>query len=195
MMPNSADLLAVHFAALQTGLYIVAVNWHLVGPEVALQSCPTAGRRRSSTHERFAAVASAAADEAGLPPSARFAVGEVPGFQPLADLGAGLPPGRPDERTTGAPMLYTFGHHRPPQGRPPAPDRRRPGRRARHRDLVLRHLRGGPARRARAPLRLPALPHRGAELRGHLDPAGPPGRADGQLVTGGDAAAGRCGTG
>ncbi|MDT7558828.1 MAG: long-chain acyl-CoA synthetase, partial [Pseudonocardiales bacterium] len=35
MMPNCAEMLAVHFAALQTGLYIVAVNWHLVGPEVA----------------------------------------------------------------------------------------------------------------------------------------------------------------
>ena len=115
MMPNSADLLAVHFAALQTGLYIVAVNWHLVGPEVAYILADS-GAKAFVTHERFGAVASAAADEAGLPPSTRFAVGEVPGCQPLADLGAGLPPGRPDERTTGAPMLYTSGTTGRPKG-------------------------------------------------------------------------------
>src|SRR6187431_1515573 len=33
-LPNSADLLALYFAVLQTGLYVVPVNWHLVGPEV-----------------------------------------------------------------------------------------------------------------------------------------------------------------
>src|SRR5687768_14155246 len=35
MLPNGVDLVAVYFAAAQTGLYVVPVNWHLVGPEVA----------------------------------------------------------------------------------------------------------------------------------------------------------------
>src|ERR671928_229816 len=69
------------------GLDIVAVNWHLVGPEVAYILADS-GAKAFVAHERFAAVATAAADEAGLPTEARFAVGEVPGFRPLAELGA-----------------------------------------------------------------------------------------------------------
>lgn len=34
-LPNGIDLLACYFAALQTGLYVVTVNWHLVADEVA----------------------------------------------------------------------------------------------------------------------------------------------------------------
>jgi long-chain acyl-CoA synthetase len=115
MMPNGAELLAVHFAALQTGLYIVAVNWHLVGPEVAY-ILSDSGAKAFVTHERFAAVAREAADEAGLAADARFAVGEVPGFRPLDELGSGEPPGRPDERTMGGAMLYTSGTTGRPKG-------------------------------------------------------------------------------
>jgi long-chain acyl-CoA synthetase len=43
-------------------------------------------------------------------------VGAVPGFRPLAELGADEPPGRPDVRTLGAPMLYTSGTTGRPKG-------------------------------------------------------------------------------
>jgi long-chain acyl-CoA synthetase len=115
LLPNGADMLAAHFAALQTGLYIVAVNWHLVGPEVAY-ILGDSGAKAFVAHQRFASVAAEAAEEAGLPASARFAVGEVPGFRPLAELGADQPPGRPDQRTMGGPMLYTSGTTGRPKG-------------------------------------------------------------------------------
>lgn len=142
LLPNCAELLAVHFAALQTGLYIVAVNWHLVGPEVAY-ILKDSGAKAFFAHERFASVAAEAADEAGLPPEARFAVSEagelktgaagtdgaaasggpgasagaaISGFRPLASLGADEPAGRPDERTMGGPMLYTSGTTGRPKG-------------------------------------------------------------------------------
>src|SRR6202012_1985858 len=35
MMPNSTEALALFFAAIQTGLYMVPVNWHLTAAEVA----------------------------------------------------------------------------------------------------------------------------------------------------------------
>ena len=35
MVHNCAEAIAIYFAAYQSGLYIVAVNWHLTGPEVA----------------------------------------------------------------------------------------------------------------------------------------------------------------
>ena len=47
--------------------------------------------------------------------SAGFAVGELPGFAPLAELGKGET-GRPDVRTAGSPMLYTSGTTGRPKG-------------------------------------------------------------------------------
>jgi long-chain acyl-CoA synthetase len=114
MLPNGADALALFFAALQTGLYVVPVNWHLTAAEVGyILGDSEAGA--FVAHQRFAGVAAAAADLAGIDPAARFAVGEVPGFAPLAELGKDGA-GRPEQRTTGAPMLYTSGTSGRPKG-------------------------------------------------------------------------------
>jgi long-chain acyl-CoA synthetase len=115
LQPNGDELVAAYFAAIQSGLYVVVVNWHLVGPEVAyiLQD---SGAKAFLAHERFAEVAVAAADEAGLPESARFSVGAVRGFRRVEELGAGLGDGRPEERTAGSPMLYTSGTTGRPKG-------------------------------------------------------------------------------
>lgn len=115
LLPNCVDLLAVHFAALQTGLYLVAVNWHLVGPEIAYILADS-GAKAFIAHERFAEVAHAAAEEAGLPAGSRYAAGDIDGFTPLARLGAGEPTRRPDLRTAGGPMLYTSGTTGRPKG-------------------------------------------------------------------------------
>ncbi|MCG8927012.1 acyl-CoA synthetase [Lentzea sp. CC55] len=112
MLPNSAELVAVYFAAYQTGLYVVMANWHLTGAEVAYL-VQDSGAKAFVGHERFAATAVEAA--ASLPPGARFAVGEVDGFEPLTALGEGEE-GRPDGRTTGSPMLYTSGTTGRPKG-------------------------------------------------------------------------------
>jgi long-chain acyl-CoA synthetase len=114
MLPNGADALALFFAAMQTGLYVVPVNWHLTAAEVAyILGDSEAGA--FIAHQRFAGVAAAAADLAGIGANARFSVGHVPGFAPLAELGAG-DAGRPAERTAGAPMLYTSGTSGRPKG-------------------------------------------------------------------------------
>ena len=114
MLPNGADSLALFFAALQTGLYVVPVNWHLTAAEVAyILGDSEAGA--FVAHERFADVAAAAADQAGIDPGARFAVGAVSGFTPLTELGKDGA-GRPRQRTTGAPMLYTSGTSGRPKG-------------------------------------------------------------------------------
>ncbi|PRX51232.1 long-chain acyl-CoA synthetase [Prauserella shujinwangii] len=115
LQPNGAELLAAYFAAIQSGLYVVMVNWHLVGPEVAY-IISDSGAKAFLAHERFADTAVAAAGEAGVPESARFAVGDVPGFRRIAELGAGEGRGRPDRRTAGSPMLYTSGTTGRPKG-------------------------------------------------------------------------------
>jgi long-chain acyl-CoA synthetase len=111
MLPNTIELVALYFAAMECGLYIVPINWHLTGPEVAyiVEDCEA---KAFVAHERFAAAATIAA--AGLPGSATFAVGEITGFRALGELEADG--GRPDNRTQGAPMVYTSGTTGKPKG-------------------------------------------------------------------------------
>src|SRR2546429_2506487 len=115
MLPNGPEVPAVYFAAIQIGLYIVAVNWHLVGPEIAY-ILEDSGAKAFVAHERFAEVATDAAIHSGLPGIARFSVGPIPGFRPLEELGAGQPDEPPEHRTMGTPMLYTSGTTGRPKG-------------------------------------------------------------------------------
>jgi long-chain acyl-CoA synthetase len=111
LLPNGIDLVSVYFGAFQTGLYVVMANWHLVGAEVAYL-IEDSGAKAFVTHERFADTAADALARTGV---SGFAVGDLPGFAPLASLGAGES-GRPDVRTTGSPMLYTSGTTGRPKG-------------------------------------------------------------------------------
>jgi long-chain acyl-CoA synthetase len=115
MLPNGPEVPAVYFAAIQIGLYVVAVNWHLVGPEVAY-ILEDSGAKAFVAHERFAEVAGEAAIHSGLDGKARFSVGRIPGFRPLAELGEGQPDEPPEHRTMGTPMLYTSGTTGRPKG-------------------------------------------------------------------------------
>ena len=115
VLPNGIDLLALYFAAMQTGLYVVPVNWHLVGPEIAY-IISDSGAKAFVAHERFADSARTAAAEGGVDERALFAVGDIDGFRPLSELGADQPRERPENRTAGAPMLYTSGTTGRPKG-------------------------------------------------------------------------------
>jgi long-chain acyl-CoA synthetase len=108
LLPNGADLLAVELATLETGLYSVPLNWHLTAAEIAY-IVRDSGAAVFVAHERFAAAV------AGVEVPWLFAVGEVPGFQPLAGWGAGGT-GRPASRTAGALMVYTSGTSGRPKG-------------------------------------------------------------------------------
>jgi long-chain acyl-CoA synthetase len=109
LLPNSTEALALYFAALQTGLYFVPMNWRLTAPEVGYILTDSEAAAFVA-HERFADVATEAAGT-----QTRFAVGDIPGFTPLTALGAGLA-GRPEPRTSGAPMIYTSGTSGRPKG-------------------------------------------------------------------------------
>ena len=117
LAPNSIEFLEVYYAAVEIGLYIAPANWHLTGPEVAY-ILENSGSTVFIADERFADVAAAAADEAGLDPARCYAIGDVPGFRPLTELTApaqGEDP-LPSSRTLGAPMLYTSGTTGRPKG-------------------------------------------------------------------------------
>lgn len=125
LAPNSIEFLEVYYAALEIGLYVAPANWHLTGPEVAY-IIDNSGSTVFIADQRFADVAAVAAAEAGLEMARCYAIGDVTGFRPLAELaapaagdgGAGEASSSslPSDRTLGAPMLYTSGTTGRPKG-------------------------------------------------------------------------------
>ncbi|MFD3538145.1 acyl-CoA synthetase [Streptomyces sp. NPDC058662] len=115
VLPNGVEFVTAYLAASQAGFYLVPVNHHLVGPEIAW-IVSDSGAKVLIAHERFADAATAAADGAGLPPRGRFAVGAVPDFRPYAELLEGQPGTPPADRTLGWVMNYTSGTTGRPRG-------------------------------------------------------------------------------
>jgi long-chain acyl-CoA synthetase len=115
LLPNGAEMLEIYLAALQAGWYLVPINFHLVGPEVAY-ILKDSGARIFVSHERFADVAAAAADEAGIDPAGRLAVGEIPGFASFTAARDAQPTTLPEDRTIGDVMNYTSGTTGNPKG-------------------------------------------------------------------------------
>ncbi|MBO0916069.1 acyl-CoA synthetase [Streptomyces laculatispora] len=115
VLPNGVEFLTAYLAASQAGFYLVPVNHHLVGPEIAW-IVSDSGAKVLIAHERFTAAATAAADEAKLPASHRYGVGTVEGFRPYADLLENRPVSPPEGRTLGWVMNYTSGTTGRPRG-------------------------------------------------------------------------------
>ena len=115
VLPNGIEFFTAYLAASQAGFYLVPVNHHFVGPEVGWIVADS-GAKVFISHERFAAPARHAADEAGLPATHRYAVGEVEGFRPYAELLDGQPESAPADRELGWVMNYTSGTTGRPRG-------------------------------------------------------------------------------
>ena len=71
VLPNGAEFLTAYLAATQAGFYLVPVNHHLTGPEIAWIVADS-GAKVLIAHERFGEAAAAAADEAELPGTHRY---------------------------------------------------------------------------------------------------------------------------
>ncbi len=114
VLPNGVTPMWVYLAALQAGWYYVPINYRLSPSEIAY-ILEDSGAKAFVSHERFADVAVAAADEAGIPPAARLGV-NVPGFVSLIDALDAQPATMPENRATGAAMHYTSGTTGRPKG-------------------------------------------------------------------------------
>ncbi|MDT0456656.1 acyl-CoA synthetase [Streptomyces sp. DSM 41527] len=122
VLPNGVEFFTAYLAASQAGFYLVPVNHHLVGPEIAWIVADS-GAKVLIAHERFAEAARQAADEAELPASHRYAVGAADGFRPYDQLLDGQPDSAPGDRTLGWVMNYTSGTTGRPRGiRRPLPN-------------------------------------------------------------------------
>ncbi|MFJ6725241.1 acyl-CoA synthetase [Streptomyces sp. NPDC091281] len=115
VLPNTPEFLTAYLAASQAGFYLVPVNHHLVGPEIAWIVADS-GAKVLVAHERYAEQARRAADEAALPADRRYAVGPAEGFRPYAELLDGQPESAPADRTLGWVMNYTSGTTGRPRG-------------------------------------------------------------------------------
>src|SRR5262245_50878362 len=76
-LPNSAAVFELFMAVAQSGLYLVPINWHLTGPEIAYILRDSEAKVFVGA-ERLAEVCVSAARAAELTPERRFAIGEVP---------------------------------------------------------------------------------------------------------------------
>jgi len=122
VLPNGTPMIEVYLAAAQGGWYLTPINHHLTAAEIAYILEDSEAKVFIGA-ERFAATCSSAAAQLNFPPSRRFAVGTVPGFQPYAALSHGQPDALPQDRAAGQVMNYTSGTTGRPKGvrRPLAP--------------------------------------------------------------------------
>ena len=186
VLPNGVLPVEVYLAALQAGWYYVPINYRLSAPEIAY-IIQDSGAKAIVSHERYAEVIAAAADEAGVPAEARLAHGTIPGFRDVEEALAAQPdyaargPGRRRRHA------LHVGHHRQAQGREAQAVGVRSRRHGRAVHRVLQPLRHPPPGGPGAPLHVAELPHRGHDLRRQRAELGPPRRLHGQVGPGGDA--------
>ena len=115
MLPNCAEFLFINLAIQQSGYYLVPINWHLAGQEVAY-ILEDSQASVFIAHSRVAEAASEAIRAADFDPDKAYSVDQVPGFQPLSSLTADVSDQLPPERTAGAVMNYTSGTTGKPKG-------------------------------------------------------------------------------
>jgi long-chain acyl-CoA synthetase len=115
VLPNGAPMIEMYLATMQAGMFLVPINHHLTGPEIAY-IVQDSGAKVFIGAARFVDVCSRAVQETGFPERNRFAVGPMTGFRPYEDLRAGQPDTMPADRIAGQVMNYTSGTTGRPKG-------------------------------------------------------------------------------
>ena len=115
VMENCAEFFQINLAITQIGLYMTPINNHLTAPEIAY-IVKDSGAKVFCGSQKFAEACRAAREEIDFPSERSFALGDVEGFRPFAELLAGQPDHRPEDRSAGQVMNYTSGTTGKPKG-------------------------------------------------------------------------------
>src|SRR5439155_7706729 len=113
--PNSFDYLVVVAGAMQVGVRLVPVNFHLTSTEIAYIVADS-GTKLLVVDERIASSGREAADLAGLAADQRVALGKIQGFVSHRTLLDGVPDTPPEDRSPGQRLYYTSGTSGKPKG-------------------------------------------------------------------------------
>ena len=118
VLQNCAEYYAINLACAQSGIYMVPINWHLAGPEIAyiLKDSEAKIFFGSSENMELADTCIAAASEASFNPKGLISIGKLEGFQPFFKLIEGQSLEAPEERYPGSVMNYTSGTTGRPKG-------------------------------------------------------------------------------
>ncbi|MGW0506607.1 AMP-binding protein [Micromonospora sp. NPDC003241] len=115
VMTNSAGMIALYLAAMQSGLYLVTLNYHLTEPEIAYVLADS-GAKVVVGSARVEQVVVSAAEAA---PGIQVFVDGTPQTdraRPLSALTDGMPAVSPEQVPAGSLMMYTSGTTGRPKG-------------------------------------------------------------------------------
>ena len=115
LLPNRAEVLEVVFACLQIGLIYTPINHHLL-PDEVVYIVRDSKAKVFIADERFADLAQACADAAGIGEDRRLSIGDVATFRPMMTEAERFPSTPPDRRVGGSVMMYTSGTTGKPKG-------------------------------------------------------------------------------
>ena len=115
MMPNCKEFIVSYLACTSVGFYMVPINWHLAGPEVAY-ILGDSEAKAFLTHHAIGSAPEVAVKEAGFPSDAAFSIGALDGFKPLDTFLSQHSTELPSDMTAGAVMNYTSGTTGRPKG-------------------------------------------------------------------------------
>ena len=115
VLSNRREFIECYGAAIQSGLYFVAVNWHL-GPSEIGYILEDSNAKVVVTEHRFAPVVAGAGRQAKLDPANVFTVDDFEGMRPFSELVEGQSDTTPTGRAAGQIMFYTSGTTGRPKG-------------------------------------------------------------------------------
>ncbi|HEU4619671.1 MAG TPA: AMP-binding protein [Gammaproteobacteria bacterium] len=113
--PNCAEYLAVYFAAIDAGLRVVPVNWHLAEEELAFVLADSE-TKAVFVHARLGAARLASVRRAAARCEVAVSIGAAHGFTPLEDFVAAAEPRPLAPRPAGRVMPYTSATTGRPKG-------------------------------------------------------------------------------
>ena len=118
VLPNSVEYYIAYLACAQSGFYMVPINWHLAGPEIAY-ILEDSGAKAFIASGEISAMEDAcqkAVSAINFPSEACISTTPMEGFIHLDDFVNAYPDSNPENRTAGQVMNYTSGTTGKPKG-------------------------------------------------------------------------------